>query len=657
MSGKKSKGFRARFRNHLHPRHGTPTDDKGLRADQGGSGSTSPAASVNQIHSPLPKTQQKRQPPNLWQAAFEKLEGKQKNILMPNASNSTTSDIKSALNDIIETVNQQSEIRKLKREDKWFGDGPEKVLRAVLALQANISAVVACDPTGHASSAWAAVSFGLMITQNYRQEHAAWFESSKFLSDTISRMTLIEISYRDGHPAATDGLEDALTQTYLEILRYSAEVIAIQKSNKGVRILKSITAMTDLPLASIKKSIESEELRLDKWVKVQDQIRWNEKADRMLAQSSEILSVVRNMDQTIALSGLPMVHRAVFDTYTPDVEDECLPDTRVELRQTIADWIDDPNGKALFWLNGLAGTGKSTIARTVAREMKERGLLGATFFFNRSEADRSSLKYFFPTVARQLADAVPDLRESIANAAEFAQSSIHIQFKEIILGPLSKIKTKNGQNLLLILVIDAVDECHDENHIPVLIQLLSQLQKTNSSIELRAFVTSRPELPLNIGFIKIPDEHQKAILHDIQESSIEHDLLIFFKEKLSKIRHERDEEEDLEQDWPGADIIQILVAMAMPLFIFAATVCRELQDPQWPAKDILNGILEHQNETSKLVGTYLPVLNRLLLSQKEERRKIELVQQIQHVLGAIVILEDTLPVKPLAKLIDVWCAT
>jgi len=35
------------------------------------------------------------------------------------------------------------------------------------------------------------------------------------------------------------------------------------------------------------------------------------------------------------------------------------------------DWCDDPDSKCIFWLNGMAGTGKSTISRTIARELAE----------------------------------------------------------------------------------------------------------------------------------------------------------------------------------------------------------------------------------------------------------------------------------------------
>jgi hypothetical protein len=83
-------------------------------------------------------------------------------------------------------------------------------------------------------------------------------------------------------------------------------------------------------------------------------------------------------------------------------EDEGLPGTRTALLDEITAWASSPDGegKCIFWLNGMAGTGKSTIARTVAGNFKKNSLLGASFFFKWGEAGRGDARKFFPTLAR-----------------------------------------------------------------------------------------------------------------------------------------------------------------------------------------------------------------------------------------------------------------
>ena len=61
-------------------------------------------------------------------------------------------------------------------------------------------------------------------------------------------------------------------------------------------------------------------------------------------------------------------------------------------------------------MNGLAGTGKSTIAQTIAERAFADGELGASFFCSRDFGDRSNLQLIFPTIAVQLARKFTKIR-------------------------------------------------------------------------------------------------------------------------------------------------------------------------------------------------------------------------------------------------------
>ena len=66
----------------------------------------------------------------------------------------------------------------------------------------------------------------------------------------------------------------------------------------------------------------------------------------------------------------------------------CLGGTRADVLQQLDDWLGDTQGQRVFWLNGLAGTGKSTIAQTFAEITFAEGRLGASFFCSRGFEDR-----------------------------------------------------------------------------------------------------------------------------------------------------------------------------------------------------------------------------------------------------------------------------
>ncbi|KAJ6098857.1 NACHT and WD40 domain protein [Penicillium canescens] len=390
-------------------------------------------------------------------------------------------------------------------------------------------------------------------------------------------------------------------------------------------------------------------------------------------QTTLLTEMARSADSTQAhlqLDKLPIAQGAEFDSYVNQHEDECLLGTRTELLLHITKWTISPKGKCIFWLNGMAGTGKSTISRTVARSLKEAKLLGASFFFKRGEGDRSNAIKLFPTIIRQLMVRIPQLipgvQKVLNEEPDIAGKSLKEQFDKLILQPFLGLE---GSKLLhstdlrvapIFVVIDALDECARDEDIRVILRLLATLQESKI-IHLRVFLTSRPELPIRLGFSQIPSfEHQDMALHEIPEVLVQHDISLFLNHRLSVIRIER----DLPTDWPEDNAIQSLARLSAPLFIFAATACRILGDLQWDPEDSLAKLLAYQNDKSQsddmprfddmsqFDRTYLPVLNRLLegQSQKQER---QLVQEFKEIVGAIVTLECPVSVVSLSRLLEI----
>lgn len=110
----------------------------------------------------------------------------------------------------------------------------------------------------------------------------------------------------------------------------------------------------------------------------------------------------------------------------------------------------------------------------------------------------------------------------------------------------------------------------------------------------------------------------------------------------------------LSADWPGTECVQKLVDMALPLFIFAATVCRFIQDRRVGGpKEQLARILEHQtSRRSNLDATYLPVLDHLLGSLSEPENR-EVAARFKQVVGSIVVLASPLSTSSLARLLRI----
>ncbi|KAJ5433541.1 uncharacterized protein N7458_012697 [Penicillium daleae] len=215
------------------------------------------------------------------------------------------------------------------------------------------------------------------------------------------------------------------------------------------------------------------------------------------------------------LDKLPIVKGAEFDSYTNQHQDECLPGTRTELLNEVAEWAVSPEGKLIFWLNGMAGTGKSTISRTVARRLEEEKILGASFFFKRGEGDRGNAIKIFPTIARQLAKSIPQLtpgvRKAIDNNSDIGTKGLKEQFDKILLQPLLDLDSSALSVLNVVILMDALDECDVDKDVRLILQLLPRLQNSKA-MRLRVLLTSRPELPIRLGFKKLAHQDHEDLM-------------------------------------------------------------------------------------------------------------------------------------------------
>ncbi|KAI1032372.1 hypothetical protein LB504_013200 [Fusarium proliferatum] len=299
-----------------------------------------------------------------------------------------------------------------------------------------------------------------------------------------------------------------------------------------------------------------------------------------LALNIDQTVILQNVDDRTTLNQLPIAPGASFDSKAEEHNPTCLPNTREELLKQIDCWIDDPKSKTIFWLNGMAGTGKSTISRTIARSRFNRGDLRASFFFKRGEMDRGNLSNFMPTLAYQLALSIPGvaffLKKTLDANPAIVGKSVKEQFEKLIQEPLSEAAATATAPSSIVMVIDALDECDQETDIRMLINVFSQAKTLRP--QLRVFLTSRPELPIRLGFSEVQGSYQDLILHDIPAQIVEHDIIVFLNDEFKMIRHDFNMtvggERKLPPDWPGRPTVQSLAQMAVPLFIFAATATR-----------------------------------------------------------------------------------
>ncbi|KAF1811587.1 hypothetical protein P152DRAFT_450280 [Eremomyces bilateralis CBS 781.70] len=290
---------------------------------------------------------------------------------------------------------------------------------------------------------------------------------------------------------------------------------------------------------------------------------------------------------------------APFNAYQRQHDPTCLPDTPVDLLQEIYNWADGQDERHIFWVTGLAGTGKSTIARTAARTYSDQNHLSAIFYFSRGGGDIG-------------------------------------HWQQLVLRPLSKLDENNGQSAY-VLVVDALDECDNDNDIRIILHLLAEARSLKT-VRLRVFLTSRSEVPIRNGFVQIPDVvYQDFIFRKISLSIVGHDIRTFLRHELERIarRHY------LGAGWPGEQIVKQLVDSANGLFIWAATACRFISEGKLFAGKRLNIILEHSSSAISgpekvLNEIYGSVLRNCISSEYSDEEAKKLRSMLKTLLGSIV---------------------
>ncbi|CAN9290055.1 unnamed protein product [Alternaria alternata] len=361
------------------------------------------------------------------------------------------------------------------------------------------------------------------------------------------------------------------------------------------------------------------------------------------------------------LNALPTAKDAPFNAYQRQHDPTCLPDTRVDLLREIHDWADGDNSPSIFWLSGLAGTGKSTIAQTVAAHYHAKSRLAASFFFSRAGGDVSHAGKFITSIAVQLASSIPASKRKICDAiqkhSDIASQSLDEQWRELVLGPLSRLENKEGQSKY-VLVVDALDECDDQNNVQIILQRLAEVQSLQG-VQLRVLLTSRPEVPIQYGFTQVRrEEHRDFVLHDIEPAVIEHDIALFLRHQLGLVRQRC----QLKAEWAEDSAIARLVQNSGGLFIWAATACRFIAEDSQLAEARLTSLL-HQGGSGtlpperKLDEIYTTVLTSSMRGDYSEAESQTLHELFRQIIGPVVTMQDPLSVASLAELLGKDVAT
>ena len=316
----------------------------------------------------------------------------------------------------------------------------------------------------------------------------------------------------------------------------------------------------------------------------------------------------------------------------------CYPGTRLQIQGIIHQWIKGDEGH-IFWLNGLAGAGKSTIARTIAQDCSKEGdesLWVTSFFFSWRNADVRDATKFVPSIANQLA-TYPKFNDACEKSSSRYPGILNLllkdQWEDLVRKPLSKLVTDSTVTLLI--VIDALDECQERRDILAVLDLI----RDNTGIgrlRFRFLISSRPEDP-----ISFTDETRQCALQSLPADG---DIRTFLEGSLTKGKF-----------CPDQSQIDALVKTAGGLFICAETACGYIMGGDKKTdlvsmKKRLNEMLESHRDPKtqkRLDEIYSRVLDSSHCDYHEDSEKLSKV-----LIKSIVVLLSPLCLNPFCELLQ-----
>ena len=357
----------------------------------------------------------------------------------------------------------------------------------------------------------------------------------------------------------------------------------------------------------------------------------------------------RNAGDAVDLNSMPYAGGASLKT-----EKICLPGTREELLNEITNWINnvEEDTARIFWLHGPAGTGKSSIAHTIANQFQKLERLGSCFCFDRSRLAEGRHERIFSTIARDLAGCDTSFSKQLAavvhNAALKNTTDVLQQWKELIMKPAKTL----SEAIMgpIVIIIDALDESGSKESRRLLLRILGNAI-TDSHItdlppNLRILLTSRPLPDIQDALMDGMHVQQKS-MDTIPPDSTHRGILRYVSEELSKVNFD---------EIPREEVVASLAGSSGPIFEWARLACAYIRgdddtgtglEPQERFDAIMHNTKDH---TGLLDGMYKLTLETIFPEVQPSSRGNLGLERFKSVLAQILGTMDPLSLRSLASM-------
>ena len=334
----------------------------------------------------------------------------------------------------------------------------------------------------------------------------------------------------------------------------------------------------------------------------------------------------------------------------------CFEGTREELLKEISDWINDveKDTPRIFWLHGPAGTGKSSIAHTIAYQFQQLERLGSCFCFDRSRTGERRHEKIFSTIAQDLANRDKSVHRQLTtiihgNAALKNTTDILQQWEELIMKPTRAL----SEAIMgpIVIVVDALDESGDTDSRRVLLRILGNAITENCITDLppnlRILLTSRPLPDIYAAFNGGTHVRQKS-MDSIPSESTRSDILRYVSDELSKVDFERS----------GQEVFASLARSSGQIFEWARLACAYIRGDNnagiglepYERFDAVISAHSKKDHVALLDGMYKFTLETIFPKKQPPSQRDLGLERFKSVMAQILGTMDPLPLASLASM-------
>jgi hypothetical protein len=258
----------------------------------------------------------------------------------------------------------------------------------------------------------------------------------------------------------------------------------------------------------------------------------------------------------------------------------CMEGTREFLLDQIMDWSTRKLGKSnesnTYWIYGLPGIGKTSLAHSICASLHDRKRLAGAFFCRRDDPALSEPINILPTLIYKFAINFPPFRSIVAerfrNDSNLTpESMMHSLFLDFIR------KLSCHPEHAFVFVIDALDECGDYQSRPAILKVLTDAAA--QAPWLKVIITSRPEADIQ-RFFNTPTQSARTQYDLATDKGASDDLRTFARNQFQLVASRW----YLSTTWPESPLFDKVISQANGLFIFIKTVVRSLENCRDPTE-------------------------------------------------------------------------